>query len=264
MNILESIVLGIIQGLTEFLPISSSGHLVLAQKLFGLRDVESTALIFDTMVHVGTLVAVFIVFWKDILYMLKRPFSKLSLLVIAGTIPTVAIALLLKHWIEEAFKSGNTLGIEFIITGLILWYAERKRSGNKKVDDVSYIDAAWVGILQGLAIFPAISRSGSTIAGALMRGIERETAARYSFLLSIPAILGAVVLQSKDILKAGTGQGGIGILPLGIGTLVSCISGYIAIRFMLRLIAKGNLRIFAYYVWVLGSLIIIAQLIGKF
>lgn len=264
MNILESIVLGIIQGLTEFLPISSSGHLVLAQKLFGLRDVESTALVFDTMVHLGTLVAVFIVFWKDIIYMLKQPFSKLTVLIIAGTLPTIAIALLFKDAIEAAFKSGNTLGIEFVATGFILWYAESKRSGRKKIDDISYIDAALVGTLQGLAIFPAISRSGSTIAGALMRGIERKTAARYSFLLSIPAILGAVVLQGKGILKAGAGQGSIGILPLGIGTLAACISGYIAIRFMLRLIEKGSLRIFAYYVWILGGIIIAAQLLGKF
>jgi undecaprenyl-diphosphatase len=263
MSIFESIILGIVQGLTEFLPISSSGHLVLFQKLFNLRDVEATALFFDTMVHLGTLIAVFAVFRKDIIEMIKKPFSKLSLLVIAGTIPTVIVALLLKGPIEVAFKSGSTLGLEFIITGLILWYAERKRYGHKKVNDVSYIDAVFIGLLQGLAIFPAISRSGSTIAGALMRGIERETAARYSFLLSIPAILGAVILQTKDVIESNSTQN-IEVIPVVVGTIVAGISGYIAIKFMLKLIAKGSLKFFAYYVWILGSVIIAAQLLGKF
>ncbi len=259
MQYLEAVILGIIQGLTEFLPISSSGHLVLFQKLFGLEEGNLT---FDTMLHLGTLLAVFVIFRDDIVAMIKQPFSKLSILVVAGTIPTAIIGLALKDFFEQLFASGRTIGVEFIITGLILWWAESRPFGYKKIEDITLLDAGLIGVLQGAAIFPAISRSGLTIAGALFRGIERDTAARYSFLLSIPSILGAVVLQAKDIQKQGIGD--VQLLPMLVGTIVSAVFGYLAIKWMLRLIAGGKLKLFSYYVWFLGLVIVVAQLLGRF
>lgn len=259
MHFLEAIILGIVQGLTEFLPISSSGHLVLFQKLFGLEEGNLT---FDTMLHLGTLLAVFVVFRDDVVSMIKKPFSRLTILVVAGTIPTAIIGLTLKDLFEQLFASGRTIGVEFIITGIILWWAESRPFGFKKIEDITLVDAGVIGVLQGAAILPAISRSGLTIAGALFRGIERDTAAKYSFLLSIPSILGAVVLQGKDILAQGVGD--IQLLPMIVGTIISAFLGYIAIKWMLRLIAGGKLKFFSYYVWVLGLVILAAQLLGKF
>lgn len=259
MNFLEAIMLGIIQGLTEFLPISSSGHLVLMQKLFGLKEGNLT---FDTMLHLGTLLAVLIIFWADIISMIKKPFSRLTILVVIGTIPTAIIGLALKDFFEQLFASGSTIGVEFIITGLILWWAESRPYGHKQLAEVTLTDAGIIGVMQGIAIFPAISRSGLTIAGALFRGIERDTAARFSFLLSIPSILGAVVLQAKDL--GAQGLGDFQLLPMLVGTIISAIFGYMAIKWMLKLIAKGKLKYFSYYVWVLGAVIVVAQILGKF
>jgi undecaprenyl-diphosphatase len=259
MHFFETIMLGIIQGLTEFLPISSSGHLVLMQKLFGLKEGNLT---FDTMLHLGTLLAVLIIFWTDIISMIKKPLSRLTILVVAGTIPTAIIGLSFKDFFERLFASGSTLGVEFIITGLILWWAESRPFGHKQLEEVTLADAGIIGVMQGIAILPAISRSGLTIAGALFRGIERDTAARFSFLLSIPSILGAVVLQAKDIRAQGLGD--FQLLPMLVGTIMSAIFGYLAIKWMLKLITKGKLKYFAYYVWILGTVILVAQLLGRF
>ncbi|MGE5676851.1 MAG: undecaprenyl-diphosphate phosphatase [Pseudomonadota bacterium] len=254
MNTLQAIILGLVQGLTEFLPISSSGHLVLFQKIFGINE---PTLIFDTMVHVGTLAAVVTVLWKEIFSLLKRPFQRLTGLLIAGTLPTVVIALLFKDYIETVFKSGSTLGFEFIITGLILLFAESLRGGRKHIEETSYLDAAFIGVMQGVAIMPAISRSGLTISGALMRNLDREFAAKFSFLMSIPAILGAAVFQLKDVLEAGAAE--VITLPLIAGTLVAAVAGYFSVRFMIVLIKRGSMKIFAYYVFVLGALVLIDQ-----
>jgi len=254
MNTLQAIILGIIQGLTEFLPISSSGHLVLFQKIFGINE---PTLVFDTMVHVGTLAAVITVFWKDILALLRKPFQKLTWLLVAGTLPTVIIAVLFKDTIEMVFKSGSTLGFEFLVTGLILLFAERLNSGRKRVEETSYLDAAFIGIMQGVAIMPAISRSGLTISGALMRNLDREFAAKFSFLMSIPAILGAAVFQLKDIMEA-SGEAVINT-PLLAGTVAAAIAGYFSIRFMIVLLRKGSLKVFSYYVFALGALVLLDQ-----
>ncbi len=258
MNIFESLFLGIVQGLTEFLPVSSSGHLVLFQKLFGI---EEGALSFSIAVHFATLLSVFVVFWRDILEMIKKPFSKLTLLVIAGTIPTVIIAFAFKDFFERVFSTGATLGLDFFITGTALLYAESARSKEKKLDETTYIDAAAIGVAQGVAILPAVSRSGLTIAGALLRGLNREFALRFSFLMSIPPILGAAVLDVYDMIKTGEGFASeIGTIPLIVGMVAAAVSGYVAIRFMLRLLKKGSFRYFAYYVFILGALVIIEQL----
>jgi len=169
------------------------------------------------------------------------------------------MGLALKDFFEKQFQSGSTLGIEFIVTGLIIWFADRVRERGKGIEQISNRDAVFVGIMQGIAILPAISRSGLTIAGALFRGINRETAARFSFLVSIPAIAGATVLDLKDFQGLPPGVG----LPFILGTVVAAISGYWAVKFMIRVLQKGSMRGFAYYVWVLGAVVIVLQLTGR-
>ena len=257
MNTLQAIILGIIQGLTEFLPVSSSGHLVLLQRLFGI---DEGVLTFGIALHLATLVGIFFVFSKDIIAILKKPFSKMTLLLVAGTIPTVIMAALLKDFFEKTM-AGKTLGYEFIFTGLILLLAETIRSKNKKLDDMKYSDAAIIGVAQGVAILPAVSRSGLTLAGALARGLNREFAIKFSMLLSIPAILGAALFESFDVIKDFDTAGlGVEILPLVAGMLAAGISGYFAIKFMLKVFSKVSFKIFSYYVFVLGILIIAEQL----
>lgn len=254
MNIVQGIILGLIQGLTEFLPISSSGHLVLFQRIFAI---DEPTLVFDTMVHVGTLAAVVTVLWKDIFSLLKKPFQRLTWLLIAGTIPTGIIGIMFKDSFAAMYQSGSTLGYEFIATGLIILFAERLNSGRKHIEETSFLDAAFIGIMQGAAIMPAISRSGLTISGALMRNLDREFAAKFSFLLSIPAILGAAVFQMKDIAEAG----GAGIInaPIAAGTVAAAAAGYFSVRFMIVLIKKGSMKYFSYYVFAIGALVLIDQ-----
>lgn len=256
MSIIQSIVLGLVQGLTEFLPISSSGHLVLFQKIFGINE---PTLIFDTMVHVGTLAAVVTVLWKEIFALLKKPFQKLTWLLIVGTIPTGIIGIMFKDFFENMFKSGNTLGIEFLITGFVILIAERLNSGRKREAETSYLDAVFIGIMQGAAIMPAISRSGLTISGALMRNLDREFAAKFSFLLSIPAILGAAAFQLKDIFEVGSAT--TITAPVVVGTIAAAVAGYFSVRFMIVLIKKGSMKVFSYYVFTLGTLVLIDQYI---
>ena len=255
MNLLQAIILGIVQGLTEFLPISSSGHLVLLQNVFGITE---PTLIFDTSVHLGTLIAVFAVFKDDIISLLKKPFQKLTGLLIAATIPTAVIGILFKDTFEQLFRTGSTLGFEFIITGVILLWSGSLKSGRKGVRETSYLDAVFIGVMQGAAIPPAISRSGLTISGALFRNFDRDFAARFSFLLSIPAILGATVFQAKDILEAGGGSG-IGVGALLAGSLAAALAGYVSIKYMLQILKKGKLKFFAYYVFILGAFVILDQ-----
>jgi undecaprenyl-diphosphatase len=262
MNLLQAIILGIIQGLTEFLPISSSGHLSLFQTLFGLKQGSIT---FEVAVHLATLIAVVAVLWEDILKMIKKPFGKLTLLVVVGTIPTVIIAVIFKDLIELLFDTGATLGIEFIISGLILLYVEEKnkeKKNGKKLENMNYIDAGVIGVAQGIAIMPAISRSGLTLAGALFCGLNREFAIKFSFLMSIPAILGSVVFEGLDIVKDG--GAGMELVPLLAGMAAAGISGYLAIKVMFKIFTKASLKYFSYYVFAVGGLIIIDQYFTHF
>lgn len=259
MNGIESFVLGLLQGITEFLPISSSGHLYLGRHLFGLDD---AGLFLDTMLHFGTLIAI-ITFYKDeLLSIIRRPFSRLTALLIVGTIPAVVFGYLFNDFFEELAKTGVTIGWEFLITGGLLWFAETIKNGHKKMNDITIPDALFIGCFQALAIFPAISRSGSTIAASLIRKIDRETAAYFSFLLSTPAVAGAVLLQGADLFKGTPEQ--VSFVTLLIATLSSAIFGYLAIQWMIDFVKKRSLKIFAVYVWVLGGLILILQWTGVF
>ncbi|GAX89757.1 undecaprenyl-diphosphate phosphatase [Effusibacillus lacus] len=256
----KAIVLGIIQGLTEFLPISSTGHLLIGRKFLGLAE---AGLFLDTMLHLGTLLAVVAIFWRDIVFMIRNPFNKLTLLIVVGTIPTAIIGLTFEDFFKEISETGVTAGWEFLLTGVIIWWADNMKNGHKQIGDISYKDALLIGTLQGAAILPAISRSGLTIAGSLFRGIDKAAAARFSFLLSMPAILGAVVLQTVEMAEGKVAES-ISISALAAGTLASAVAGYVAVKWMLNILQRGSLKGFAVYVWVVGGIILILQFLGKF
>lgn len=250
MTVLQALILGAVQGLTEFLPVSSSGHLVIFQHLLGLSD---TPLAFDVLVHMGTLVAVFVVFWEDIASLLRKPFSKLTYLIIVGCIPAGLAGVLLEPVFEAAFTSLLVVGVGLLITGVFLRLSEKwslARPGLKEVAETSYKDVLFIGLLQAIAIFPGISRSGSTISAALWAGLERPFAARFSFLLSIPVILGAGLLHIPDL-----GNGALAVIPpasIIAGLVSSALFGYFAIKVVLHLVNQGRLSMFSWYVWALG------------
>jgi len=259
MSKLEAFVLGIIQGLTEFIPISSTGHLYLGRHLFGL---DEAGIFLDTMLHIGTLLAVLVIYKNELITIIKNPFGKLSKLVIIGTIPAVVVGLLLSDLFDSISKTGITIGWEFIFTGIILWIAEGVRRGGKTLHSITYGDALFIGTFQAAAIFPAVSRSGLTIAAGLFRKLDRETAAYFSFLLSIPAIAGGVVLQFGELASGQVEN--ISFSSLLVATIASALFGYIAVVWMINFLKKHSLRFFAVYVWILGLLIIILQLMGIF
>lgn len=255
MSIFQAAFLGAIQGVCEFLPISSSGHLVLFQQLMGLQDGSQ---LFDVMLHLGTLLAVFIVLFKDIVLILKHPTGKTMRLLIIATIPTVIIAVLFKKPLDAAFSTGRFLGISFIFTALLLLVAENYGGGKKRLKETKYTDAVKIGIFQGVALLPGVSRSGSTIAGSLLSGLDRNFAARFSFLMSIPAILGAVVLEGKDVISGGLNN--VQWTPIAIGVAVAAVTGILSIKLMLRIIKKASLKGFSIYLFIIGLLVLVDQL----
>ena len=266
MNTLEAVILGAVQGLTEFLPVSSSGHLVLLQNLFGLQEPE---LLFDICLHVGTLVAVLVVFHREILEILTALVQfpgrlksagsirnllagdesiRMALLIVVGSIPTAVIGLLFKEITDQLFGSLTIVGCMLLVTGALLWLTRRIRSSGRPIRDTTLKNALVIGIVQGLAILPGISRSGSTISTALFLGVDRKVAGRYSFLLSIPAIVGALVL-SLDTPELHT------TIPIGTilaGSVISAVVGWIALVILLRVVDRGQLHRFAPYCWLVG------------
>jgi undecaprenyl-diphosphatase len=259
MTIIEAIILGAAQGLTEFLPVSSSGHLVLLQKIFHISE---GALLFDTLVHAGTLVSVFIVLWEDIWGLLKRPIQPMTGFLIAATIPTVIVALLFREIIEESFASATFLGFSFLTTAVVLLIAERlsRRAGEIRLI-MRLPDALIIGVMQAFAIIPGVSRSGCTLSGALSRKLDRDLSARFSFLLSIPAILGALVLQLKDV-AVGASVEPVNAAPLIIGTLTAALVGFFSVKLMLKIVKERSLTGFAFYVAALGILVLLDQNVG--
>ena len=256
MDILQGIILGIVQGLTEFLPVSSSGHLILFKKLFGI-DQEQFGLTFDIALHFATLIAVFVVFWPDIVAILKKPVQKLTGLLIIATIPAIFVGLFLDDYIEEISQSGGFLGFAFLFTAALMFFSQKIPSKSKNLDMMKYSDAAVIGLMQGVAVMPGISRSGSTTSAGLIMGVEKAASMRFAFLMSIPVILGSAVLGVKDIV---TNPEPINWAPVLAGMLAAGVSGYFAVRFMLNFFKKRSLNIFSVYVAVLGILILIDQL----
>ncbi|HBN83777.1 MAG TPA: undecaprenyl-diphosphatase [Clostridiales bacterium] len=261
MSVLEGFLLGIIQGLTEFLPVSSSGHLVLFQNLFG---VEGNTFTFDLCVHFATLIAVCTVYWQDLMSYAKKPFTKPVFLLIAATIPAIIAALFLEDWIKDFFQTGNSLGIGFLFTALVLLVVSKIPSGKKSIEKAGIADAFVIGFGQAIALFPAISRSGMTISASLARGLKREEASKFSFLMSIPVILGAVLFDLVDVVKDPSLVAGIHVSALLVGMIAAGLSGYFAVRFMIKVVNNGKLKYFSYYLFVIAAFVLVDQLfIGK-
>jgi len=256
MSILEALILGILQGITEFLPVSSSGHLVLLQRMFGLEEGIFT---FTIVVHVATLIPVLFVYYNRIKSLVKKPFQKLTLLLILGTVPTVIAVLIFGDFIDTLF-TGNFLAFGFAVTGIAMILTDRAKQGSKNMDQITRKDALIIGLSQALAIMPGISRSGSTIAGAVACDIDRESAINFSFLLSIPAIAGGTVVEIRHVLVGQTAMESLFTLPMLIGFLAAMVSGYFAIKLMLKVVVASKLRYFAYYLIALAVLIFVDQM----
>ena len=269
MNLIQAILMGIVQGLSEFLPISSSGHLVFTSNFYkiskGIEIVQESnqEIFFDIMLHFGTLIAVLIFFRKEIMDILKALYlglktkdftdinCKIGLYIILGTVITVAVALPMEKLAEKLVYSPAIVGILLFVTGLVLFYSEYK---SKKISTKTEVDlktSIFMALAQGLAALPGFSRSGWTIATGLFNGLDRLTAARYSFLLSIPIILGASMVYpflKIDIAEAVT----YNWLAIGVGTLVSAIVGYLCIKYFLKFVARFSLAVFGYYCVIVG------------
>jgi len=262
MDYKQAIFLGVVQGLTEFIPVSSSGHLVFFQSLFGLKEPQ---LFFDIMLHLGTLMAVVVFFRGDIWEIARRvrrslkekesyPSTKIFIWIILATIPTGLMGILLKDWFESLFSEPKIVGGMLLITGSILWLTRLANKEGRTIESMTWIDSILIGIAQGIAIIPGISRSGATISAGLFRGLDRELSGKFSFLLSIPAILGATVLHLREI---GT-QGEIGLSFLGMA--VAFIVGLVSLMLLMKIIRQGKISSFSYYCWGMGiTMILLAK-----
>lgn len=276
MTLVQAIILGIFQGISEFLPISSSGHLVILQHFFGIKEGN---LFFTEMLHFGTLLSIAIVYFNDIIniiveffkmlvsgiknkrFKVVNEYQKLALLIILGSIPTAIIGLVFEDFFKKLYSSSMLpIGIAFLITGLLLWVANKKPHENKNVRDMTVLDSLIIGTFQGIAIIPGISRSGSTIIAGLFRGLNRPLATEYSFLLALPATFGAGLFGIIDVLKTNSMITVDG--PLIVGVLLSTIVGVLAIRFLIKILKKDKLHYFSYYLWIIGFITIIAHFIG--
>jgi undecaprenyl-diphosphatase len=259
-SLVLALLLGLLQGLTEFLPVSSSGHLVLAQSL--IPGFSQPGVLFDVALHLGTLVAVFVYFWKDLWAMVLSLFSpesaettanrRLLWLLIVGSVPTAVIGLLFRKRFEDMFTDIQGAGLWLIITGVLLFITDRVSIRGRGLSAMGLIDALVIGTAQGLSIIPALSRSGATIAAGVFLGLERDLLVRYSFLLSIPAVAGAFVLQlmvhRHEVLQ------GIDLLAYSVGTLAAAVVGYWSIAVLLNMTRSRRLSVFAYYCWIVGGL----------
>ena len=237
--------LGLIQGLTEFLPVSSSGHLVLFSKIFGVEE----SLFISILLHVATLFSILVVFWKDIWTLIRHPFSKETILLVVATIPTCVIALVLLPLIKQSF-SGIFLPFCFLISAIILFVAEYLTK-NKQGKEIDYKTAIIIGIAQGFAVFPGISRSGTTISAGLLAGADKKSTAKFSFLMSIPIVLLSLVMEIYEISTGGL-QITYPIWAILLSVVVAFISGFFAIKYMMRLTEKGNFKWFSLYLFLLG------------
>lgn len=276
MTIWIAMLLGLVQGIAEFLPVSSSGHLLLIQKMFGITE---GALFFTVMLHLATLVAVFIVYWPTLLELIKKPFQKTVGLLVIATIPAVLIAVLSKKIAPvsaffDAADAGQYLGFGFLLTSLLLFISdhihhtttnengEKVESKGKKLKNMQVTDALIIGCMQGVGVLPGVSRSGSTISGALFAGLNRKTAADFSFLMSIPAIIGGAIFEVPDAIRSGLGD--MHWTTLAAGMLVAGITGYFAIKVMINAIKKKKLIGFVIYTAVLGCLVLVDQYVTHY
>ena len=275
MTWLSAILLGLIQGVAEFLPISSSGHLAIAEHLFSMSGVSDIPEFYDVLLHLGTLLAVFVAYWQDIKDMVVElisgvrdlarhttpvpvpPARRMILLIIVGTLPLVAV-LPIKDLVEGLADSMYFVGGALIATGFLLFFSDRVRRGRKTERNARLLDVLLVGVAQAGATCPGISRSGTTITAGCFVGFDRRFAVRYSFLMSIPAILGANILSLKDAVETVV----VAEIPMYlVGVLVSAVVGYACIRLLKMIADKGKFGFFAYYCWAAGLLTLILTII---
>lgn len=277
MSYLMSVLMGIIQGVAEFLPVSSSGHLALFQAFFGMENVEENHMFFTVLLHFGTLLSVCVVYWRDIVDMIREfflgiaalfgrrekgappPARRLVLLVIVGTLP-LFVMVFLKGYIEALFVNSIPVSLMLLLTGCLLFFSDRMAQGRKDARTATVVDGLLVGCAQAVAVIPGISRSGATISTGMMRGFNRNFAVRYSFLLSLPAVVGANILELKDALSAPDFSETVAPqLPVYlVGVLVAAMVGYFAIRLVKSLADRGKFGKFAYYCWAVGAVSLIA------
>lgn len=262
MGIFKASILGLVQGLAEFLPISSSGHLNLLEALLQV-DLERQ-LLFNILLHVGTLVAVLAVFWREWVHMLAHPIKdKTLLLLIVASLPALVAKVLLGDQLDALSTSNALLGISFLFTGLLLlltqWISQWRADKAKEQGNVGVVHALIMGCLQAVGMLPGVSRSGSTIFGGVASGLDRKAAAKFSFMMSMPAILASFLSEGYDAYKAGALMQTGDLAAVLIGMVVAAVSGYLAIRFFLRIITKVSLNWFALYVILLGIAVIFLQ-----
>ncbi len=274
MDIIQGIIIGIIQGLTEFLPVSSSAHLVLIQKLLGVES----SLSFDVFLHLATLLAVVIFFRADIYKIIcawwasigdimqhrflegfySDSYKRLSWYVILATIPVGIVGVLFESHIDSLFAGELYVpGFFLFVTGTILYLSQRIASGRIDLNHMGFFQPLFMGLAQACAIMPGLSRSGTTIAAGLVSGLDKDFAAKFSFILSIPAIFGAFIVQLKDIGTSIGGDAG----PIFLGFVASFVSGYFAIKWLITIIQNKNLDIFSYYCWIMGIVVFMASII---
>ena len=275
MTLVQAVILGIFQGIAEFLPISSSGHLVILQHFFGIREGN---LFFTEMLHFGTLISIVIVYFNDIIKIvvefikmvkncivnrklkIRNDYQKLGILIIVSSIPTAVIGLAFEDFFEKLYSSSILpIGIAFIVTGILLWIANNKSYENKRVRNMSFLDGLIIGTFQGVAIIPGISRSGSTIVAGLFRGLNRSLATEFSFLLALPATFGAGILGIREVIK--TDSQVAFTMPLVVGVLLSTIVGVFAIKILIKMLKKDKLHYFSYYLWLVGLITIVFSFI---
>lgn len=266
MSLLQAIFLGIIQGVTEFLPISSSGHLIIAPWLFNFTD---PGLSFDVALHLGTLIAIVLYFWKDWIIILNLAFRRIRRqttnddkvyqrnilwLIIIATIPGAAIGYLFEKQAETVFRNPPLIALSLVLAGVFLFWADKRNKSRKDLGNMTKKDALLIGVSQAVAVIPGISRSGATITAGLFLGLDRVSAARFSFLMSAPIIFGAIILKFGDFLKNA------GIIEL-VGVIAAAVSGYIAIAWLLRFIEKVSYKIFFWYRLLLAAIIILTYMV---
>ena len=274
MTYLTAFLLGLVQGVAEFLPISSSGHLAIAQNLLGLESAGSVPEFFDVLLHLGTLIAVFAAYWKDICEMVVEffrgigdlahrstpspvpPARRLILLIVVGTLPLFAV-LPIRKTVQSLGDNMAFVGAALIVTGFLLFLCDRVRKGRKTERSATWLDALLVGVGQAVATLPGVSRSGMTITAGCFVGYERRFAVRFSFLLSIPAVLGANILSIGDAVKAGINGAEVPMYLVGVVT--AAVVGYLCIRLLKYVADKGRFGAFAYYCWAVGILTLVLQ-----
>lgn len=255
MSVLEAFILGVLQGLTEFLPISSSGHLMLAEGIFGLKG---SNIFFNLILHFATLLAVLMVFWKDVVELIKHPLGEKMRKIVVATIPTVIFALLVKFFIDE-FAMVQFLGFGFLISAVVILITSilQKKSNLLYKRGLGYKESFIIGLVQGLAVLPGISRSGSTICASVIQGVDREESAKFSFLISIPIILGGVLFEVFDGIRNGFGN--VEALPSVVGFIIAFVVALFTIRLMMKIVKKGNWIYFSIYLFLLSIFVLLNQ-----